>query len=106
MKVSVATSSGCDGATVGDAIDELRDFAAGDFGNAAVSPLRQRLLFQDALDLIVRAIVTLVAFQPISSHVAEEIGGVADVGDSGSGSGLVALREILACLSPRFVGIL
>jgi len=39
MQMGVATPGGRDGATVGDAVDELRDFAPSDFGNALITPL-------------------------------------------------------------------
>jgi hypothetical protein len=100
--MGVETPGGCGGATVGDAVDELGDFAPGELGNATISPIRQRLLFQDALDFIVRAIVALVAFQPVGNDVAEQIRGV---GGSGGCCGLLALGEILTGRSPRFASI-
>ena len=76
MQMGVAAPRERDGASVSDGVSELKDLVPADLDDALLPPEGHRLLLEDALDLVVRAVVGLVTLEPFGNNVVEQISGV------------------------------
>ena len=101
MQMAMAAAGERDRASISDGVNQVQNWRLADLGNPQMPPCRQHLPVQDALDLIVGAVVGLIALQPICCHAGEIIGG----DGRGRHNRLQAARQPLARLAPRIAGL-